>query len=359
MIMAGLLGMASKMAECTLGVKYRMYHGDGSVSGGPKYYLTSGLAEKGWPQLGRILAVFFAVCCIGGSIGGGNMFQANQAFSMTVQATGGDSSLFVGRGWLFGLLVAGVVGLVIIGGIKSIAKVTATLVPFMAIVYVATAVFILLTNMGEIPTALTAIITGAFNPEGVAGGAIGALIVGFQRAAFSNEAGIGSASIAHSAVKTDKPATEGFVALLEPFIDTVIICTMTALVIIITGVYSNTAGLGGVELTASAFSSVFPWFEKILALAVVLFAFSTMLSWSYYGSISWAYLFGHSRAAALTYKLIFCAFIVLGAMASLGNVITFSDSTIFAMSLANLLGLYILAPVVKQEIDDYWTSVKK
>lgn len=358
MILAGLLGMSSKFAECTLGVKYRMFHEDGTVSGGPKYYLTAGLAEKGLPNLGRVLAVFFAICCIGGSIGGGNMFQANQAFSMTIAATGGEDSFLNGYGWLFGSVIAVLVALVVIGGIKSIGRVTAKLVPFMAGIYVLTAVFILIFNLGHIPEAVGLIVKGAFSPEGVVGGAIGALIQGFQRAAFSNEAGIGSAAIAHSAVKTHEPATEGYVALLEPFIDTVVICTMTALVIIITGAY-DTDGISGVALTASAFTSVFPWFEWVLTLAVILFAFSTMLSWFYYGSISWGFLFGRSNAAGLTYKIIFCLFIVLGSMASLGNVITFSDSMIFAMSLANLTGLYLLAPVIKNEVRGYQARFEK
>ena len=359
MIIAGFLGMSSKFAECTLGVKYRMYHADGSISGGPKYYLTAGLAERGLPNLGKVLAVFFAICCLGGSIGAGNMFQANQAFSMTVAATGGESSFLLGKGWLFGGAMAVLVAICIIGGIKSIGRVTAKLVPMMAIVYIATALVILLANLSEIPSAFATIIRGAFSPEGVVGGAIGAMIQGFQRAAFSNEAGLGSAAIAHSAVKTKEPATEGYVALLEPFIDTVVICTMTALVIIITGAYTNTEGLSGVELTASAFSSVFPWFETILTIAVILFAFSTMLSWFYYGAISWSFLFGNSRITKLSFKCIFCAFIILGSMASLNNVITFSDSMIFAMSLANLLGLYILAPVVKREVSGYQQRFKQ
>lgn len=352
MIVAGILGMSSKFAECTLGVKYRMFHQDGTVSGGPKYYLTAGLAERGLPQLGRVLAVLFAICCIGGAIGAGNMFQANQAFSMSVAATGGDDSALQGYGWLFGLIMASLVALVVIGGIKSIGKVTSKLVPFMAGIYVITALIIILFNFTLIPEAFGLIIKGAFSPEGVVGGAIGAMIQGFQRAAFSNEAGLGSAAIAHSAVKTDEPATEGYVALLEPFIDTVVICTMTALVIIITGTYT-TEGLSGVALTSAAFTSVFPFFDWILTVAVILFAFSTMLSWFYYGNISWCYLFGRSSTSTLIFKVMFCLFIVLGAMVSLGSVITFSDSMIFAMSLANVLGLYILAPVVKSEVAGY------
>ena len=353
MILAGLLGMSSKFAECLLGVKYRMYHADGSVSGGPKYYLTAGLAELGFPNLGKVLASLFAVCCIGGAIGAGNMFQSNQAFSMTLAATGGADSILYGKGYIFGAVMGVLVGFVIIGGIKSIARVTSRLVPLMATIYVLTAVTILLSNFGQIPAAFTAIFTGAISPEGVVGGVIGAMIQGFQRAAFSNEAGFGSAAIAHSAVKTKEPATEGFVALLEPFIDTVIICTMTALVIIITGAHSQHPDLNGVALTSAAFTSVFPWFKGILAISVILFAFSTMISWSYYGSISWAFLFGRSKAADYTFKIIFCLFVVLGAMMSLTNVITFSDAMVFAMSLINIIGLYFLAPVVKQEVSDY------
>ncbi|MCB1616778.1 MAG: alanine:cation symporter family protein [Pseudomonadales bacterium] len=358
MILAGILGMSSKFAECTLGVKYRMYHTDGSVSGGPKYYLTAGLSDLGLPQLGRILATFFAICCIGGAIGGGNMFQANQAFSMAVKVTGGENSFLADKGWLFGLVIALVVGIVIIGGIKSIAKVTARLVPVMALIYVSTALFIIISNISHVPAAFSAILHGAFSPEGVVGGAVGALIQGFQRAAFSNEAGIGSASIAHSAVKTSEPVTEGFVALLEPFIDTVVICTMTALVIIITGVYTHGEGLDGIELTSAAFSSVVPWFDSVLALAALLFAVSTMLSWSYYGSQSWAYIFGFSKPAEISFKLFFCCFIVIGSMVKLGNVVDFSDSMIFSMSIANLIGLYLLAPVLKRELNSYWTRLK-
>ena len=257
MILAGLLGMSLKFAECTLGVKYRNEYADGTVSGGPMYYLSKGLAEKNMGGLGRVLAVFFAVCCIAGALGGGNMFQANQSFQQFVNVTGGEASFMADKGWLFGLIIAIIVGAVIIGGIKSIARVTEKVVPFMAIVYCTAAVVIIVAHIDQVPAAVTAIVVGAFNPEGVAGGAIGALIQGFKRAAFSNEAGVGSASIAHSAVRTKEPVTEGLVALHEPFIDTVVICTMTALVIVITGTYTAGGGMSGVELTSSAFESVF------------------------------------------------------------------------------------------------------
>jgi AGCS family alanine or glycine:cation symporter len=358
MILAGLMGMSLKFAECTLGVKYRNEYADGTVSGGPMYYLSKGLAEKNMGGLGRFLAVFFAVCCIAGSLGGGNMFQANQSFQQFVTVTGGESSFMADKGWLFGLVLAVVVGAVIIGGIKSIAKVTEKVVPFMAVIYCTAAMVIILANITEVPAAFAAIFKGAFGAEGVTGGAIGALIQGFKRAAFSNEAGIGSASIAHSAARTKEPITEGLVALHEPFIDTVVICTMTALVIVITGSYSNEAGLSGVELTSSAFASVFPWFPYVLTLAVMLFAFSTIISWSYYGVKCWTYLFGESRTADLIFKLIFCIFSVIGSSMNLGPVVDLSDSAVFAMAVANIIGLYILFPVVKKELTSYWARLQ-
>ena len=358
MIVAGLLGMSLKFVECTLGVKYRNEYPDGTVSGGPMYYLSKGLAEKGMAGLGKFLAVFFAICCIAGSLGGGNMFQANQSFQQVVGITGGADGFMADKGWLFGLIVAAIVGFVIIGGIKSIARVTEKVVPFMALVYCTAALIIILVNFTAIPAAVSAIVVGAFSPEGVAGGAIGALIQGFRRAAFSNEAGVGSASIAHSAVRTKEPITEGLVALHEPFIDTVVICTMTALVIVITGAYTAGGGMGGVELTSSAFESVLPWFPYVLTIAVVLFAFSTMLSWSYYGAKCWTYLFGESRTMDLLFKVIFCIFIVIGSSMSLGPVVDLSDSAIFAMSVANIIGLYILFPVVKEDLASYWSRLK-
>ena len=356
MILAGLFGMASKFVECTLGVKYRKEHPDGSVSGGPMHYLSRGLEQRGMGGLGRFLAIFFAVMCIGGSLGGGNMFQSNQAYQQLVNVTGDQASFFADKGWLFGLIAALLVGVVIIGGIKSIAKVTEKIVPFMAAVYVLAALIILTANFQQIPAALGAIIGGAFSPQGVTGGFIGVLIQGFQRAAFSNEAGVGSASIAHSAVKTDEPITEGLVALHEPFVDTVIVCTMTALVIVITGTYTQ-EGLDGVQLTSAAFAANIGWFPYVLALAVILFAFSTMVSWSYYGMKAWTYLVGEGQGRELAFKIIFCLFVVLGAIMQLDAVIAFSDAMIFAMSLANVVGLYIMAPEVKEMLTSYWTRL--
>ncbi|MGL1921443.1 MAG: alanine:cation symporter family protein [Hyphomicrobiales bacterium] len=363
MIVAGLMGMAAKFTECTLGVKYRNEYEDGTVSGGPMYYLSKGFKEQGLPG-GKILAVMFAIFCILGALGGGNMFQANQAHAQ-ISGIVGDYP-----GWITGIIFAAVVFVVIVGGVKSIARVTEKVVPFMGVMYVAAALVILAVNYDQIGWAFGQIFSGAFTGLGVAGGFVGALIQGFKRAAFSNEAGIGSAAIAHSAVKTKEPITEGFVSLLEPFIDTVVICTMTALVITIsgqlttdpaTGMYLvNEAGkiatignTSGVSLTSAAFGASISWFPFVLAIAVILFAFSTMISWSYYGLKAWTYLFGEGKTTELIFKVIFCIFIVIGAAVSLGPVIDFSDAALFAMAIPNVIGLYFLMKVVKAEFNSY------
>jgi AGCS family alanine or glycine:cation symporter len=362
MIMAGLMGMASKFTECTLGVKYRNEYADGTVSGGPMYYLTKGFAERGLPG-GRFLAILFSIFCILGALGGGNMFQANQAHQQ-ISGIVGDFP-----GWITGIIFAIVVFSVIVGGLKSIAKVTEKVVPFMGVMYVGAALIILVMNAGQIGWAFGQIFEGAFTGLGVAGGMVGALIQGFKRAAFSNEAGVGSAAIAHSAVRTKEPITEGLVSLLEPFIDTVVICTMTALVIIITGQLvidpatghylteggkiMTVTGASGVGLTSAAFESAFSWFPYVLAVAVILFAFSTMISWSYYGLKALTYLFGEGKAKEITFKVIFCIFVVIGAAANLGPVIDFSDAAIFAMAVVNITGLYCLMPIVKRELNSY------
>mgnify|MGYP001813035413 FL=1 len=361
MIVAGLLGMSSKFVECTLGVMYRNEYTDGTVSGGPMYYLSKGLADRGGrlKTLGRVLAAMFAVFCVGGSLGGGNMFQANQSFVQLVAVTGGEASWLFGRGWLYGIIVALLAGLVLIGGIQAIARVTSRIVPMMATVYVLAGVVIIFMHLGELPHALAAIVSGAFSAEGMAGGAVGVLFQGFQRAAFSNEAGIGSAAIAHSAVRTDRPVTEGLVALYEPFIDTVVVCTITALVIVITGAWNPSVDPArGIALTSAAFESTIPWFPWVLTVAVVLFAFSTMIAWSYYGLKAWTYLFGESLITGAVYKILFLLFIVLGASMELGSVIRFSDAMIFAMAFPNVLGIYFLLPVVRRELDDYWADYK-
>nr|WP_152602199.1 alanine/glycine:cation symporter family protein [Cryobacterium roopkundense] len=358
MIVVGFLSMSTKMAECTLGVKYRIERADGSVSGGPMYYLRDGLAALGKRRLGKFLAVLFALFCIGGAIGGGNMFQANQATSQIINVTGGADGPLGPWRFVIGLVFALAVAAVIIGGIKSIAKVTEKIVPFMAVLYIIGCLAVIFTNFTAIPDAISQIFVGAFNPEGIAGGFVGVLIQGFQRAAFSNEAGVGSASIAHSAVKTKEPATEGFVALLEPFIDTVVICTMTALAIVITGTWRDTSSAAGVETTSAAFKTVAPWFPILLAVAVVLFAFSTMISWSYYGMKATGYLFKDSPRAELGFKVAFCMFTVVGASLSLGPVIAFSDAMIFAMAIPNVIGLYLMARVIKKEIFSYRAKVE-
>ncbi|MFK8082835.1 MAG: alanine/glycine:cation symporter family protein [Granulosicoccus sp.] len=369
MILAGLLGMASKFTECTLGVKYRNEYPDGTVSGGPMYYISKGFKERGLPG-GRFLAILFSIFCILGALGGGNMFQANQAHAQ-ISGIVGDYP-----GWITGVIFAIVVFTVIVGGVKSIARVTEKVVPFMGLLYVGAALVIIIINADKIGWAFGQIFDGAFTGLGVAGGFVGALIQGFKRAAFSNEAGVGSAAIAHSAVKTKEPITEGFVSLLEPLIDTVVICTMTALVIIITnqlvsdpetGLYVlNEAGAAiqtvdgnsGVALTSAAFGSAIGWFPFVLAIAVVLFAFSTMISWSYYGLKAWTYLFGEGKTSEIIFKVIFCIFIVIGAAASLGPVIDFSDAAIFAMAVVNITGLYFLMSIVKKELASYSARLK-
>lgn len=359
MIVCGFLGMSSKFVECTLGVKYRDILPNGHVHGGPMRYLTKGFAEKGMAGFGKVLAVIFAICCIGGSLGGGNMFQVNQALEQVVSISGGETSFLGQNGWVFGVIVAALVALTIIGGIKSIANVTSKLVPFMGIIYVVAGLVVILMNVSHVPAAFTAIFEGAFSAQSAFGGLLGVLIVGFQRAAFSNEAGIGSASIAHSAVKTDHPVTEGLVALYEPFIDTVVVCTITALVIGIAGFIPEAPGQGGgIALTSAAFASAISWFPYVLTVAAVLFAFSTMVAWSYYGLRAFHFLFGHGKAQTMTYNIMFLAFIVLGSAMSLTAVIGFSDAMIFAMSVPNLIGLYFLAPVVKRELATYMAKIK-
>lgn len=366
MILAGLLGMASKFTECTLGVKYRDVHADGTVSGGPMKYLTKGLAERGLPRLGKGMAFVYAIIIIFFGISGGNMFQANQTYAQVRDVTGGADG-FLGSDaakFGFGLAVAVLIGLVIIGGMKSISAVTAKLVPSMAIVYISACLVVIAVNVDKVPSAFSAIFEGAFSPSGVTGGVIGVMIIGIQRAAFSNEAGLGSAAIAHSAVKTRHPVTEGFVAMLEPFIDTVVICTATALTIVIANtpswqeqrqVVADTGELpaGGVTLTSDAFATVLPWFPYVLTVAVALFALSTAITWAYYGSQAWMSLFGRSTIAKHSFNVIFCVFTVVGTVLSLGSVLDFADAALFALAFVNIIGLYILLPVVRKELRDY------
>ncbi|MDG1570712.1 amino acid carrier protein [Robiginitalea sp. M366] len=353
MIVCGLLGMSSKFVECTLGVKYRNILPDGRVFGGPMNYLRYGLEKRNMKGLGRVLSILFAILAVGASFGGGNMFQANQSFEQLA----GQFTVLQGNGFWFGVVTSILVGVVIIGGIKSIAKVTGRVVPLMASIYVIAALAVIILNIQNIGPAFSAIIEGAFSPSALKGGVIGVLVVGFQRAAFSNEAGVGSAAIAHSTAKTNHPPSEGFVALLEPFIDTVVVCTLTALVLIFTGMH-EVEGMAGAQLTSDAFGSVFSWFPYVLGIAVFLFAFSTMISWSYYGMRAWTYLFGKSRKTEMAYKLLFLVFVVIGASVSLGAVLDFSDMMILAMSFPNIIGLYIMSGEVREDLDNYLQKLK-
>lgn len=382
MILCGLLGMSTKFVECTLGVKYRDVGPDGTVYGGPMYYMTKGLKERGYVTLGKILAGIFAFLCVGASFGGGNAAQSNQAVMQLVESARSSeiivnifgASVFDGGSarTIIGVILAILVGIIIIGGIKRIASVTEKVVPFMALMYIIACLYILGVNFSHIGTAFGQIFSQAFSPQAGLGGLVGVLIVGFQRAAFSNEAGAGSASIAHSAVKTKYPASEGLVALLEPFIDTVLICTLTALVIIIFNINGafiyggNGEGaviidgisLEGAGITARAFGEYIPFAGPFLTIAVVLFAVSTMISWSYYGLQSWMYLFGKSRIADLSYKLLFLIFIVIGAAGDMSAVWGFSDAMILALVFPNMLALFILFPKVKEELGKYMSAIK-
>jgi AGCS family alanine or glycine:cation symporter len=372
MIVCGLLGMSTKFVECTLGVHYRDVDENGVVYGGPMYYISKGLKSKGFATLGKVAAVLFAIFCIGGSFGGGNAAQSNQAAIVLKDLFGYDSTF---AGAMIGIILALFVGIIIIGGIKRIASVTEKIVPFMALLYILACIYILGVNFSFIDDAISLIIKEAFNPTAISvGGFIGVLMVGFKRAAFSNEAGAGSASIAHSAVKTKYSASEGLVSLLEPFIDTVVICTMTALVIIIfnsTGAFvygGDGMGGGGViidgvmyegaGITSKAFAEYIPYSNVFLTIAVVLFAVSTMISWSYYGLQSWKYLFGRGKVADMTYKVLFLIFVVIGAAASMNSIWAFSDAMIFAMVFPNMIGLFFLFPIVKEQLNKYLEAIK-
>ena len=377
MIVCGFLGMSTKFVECTLGVQYRDVGDDGTVYGGPMYYISKGLKERGFGLLGKIAAIIFAIFCIGGSFGGGNAAQSNQATVVLKELMGLEST---GAGFWIGVIMAIIVGIIIIGGIKRIAQVTEKVVPFMAVLYLLACLYILGANFSLIDDAVSLILKEAFNPTAIGvGGVIGVLLVGFKRAAFSNEAGAGSASIAHSAVKTKYSASEGLVALLEPFIDTVVICSMTALVIIIFNFGGDASGATvfqyggdgagavmidgvayeGAGITSKAFAQYIPYSNIFLTVAVVLFAVSTMISWSYYGLQSWKFLFGRGKAADMAYKLLFLLFVIIGASASMNSIWAFSDAMIFAMVFPNMVGLYFLFPVVKKQLKRYTDAIKE
>lgn len=359
MTLAGLLGMTSKFVEATLGQKYRIIKPDGRIVGGPMYYLSKGLGEIGFRPLGKVLAIFFAVFCILGAFGGANMFQANQSYGAVKEVF----PFFETYNWAYGLILAFLVALVIIGGIRRIGQVAGTIVPVMCIIYIVAATWILLTNFTAIPNAVVTIFREAFTPSAVEGGIIGVIVQGLRRSAFSNEAGIGSAAIAHSAAKTDKPIKEGLVALLEPFIDTVVICNMTALVIIITGVYNNpqyadlVKNSEGAALTSAAFGSVINWFPILLSVSVFLFAFSTMISWSYYGERAWEYLFG--ERTLMTYKILFLIAVFVGSVTQPKSVLDFSDVTFLAMAFPNMLGGYFLSNKVAIDLEIYTNRLRE
>ncbi|MEM8718944.1 MAG: alanine/glycine:cation symporter family protein [Cyanobacteria bacterium P01_G01_bin.39] len=350
MTLGGFFGMSSKLVECTLAQKYRRVRPDGTVAGGPMYYIARPFSDLGLRPLGKALAGLFAILCIAGSFGGGNMFQANQSYAAISNVIPGIPS------WLFGIAVAILVGIVIIGGISRIAAVTDKVVPLMAVVYVLACLLIILSNITQIPNAIATIVTEAFNPQAVAGGIIGVIVQGIRRSAFSNEAGVGSAAIAHSAARTAEPLREGIVALLEPLIDTIVICNMTALVIVITGTYQDSSVGDGVLLTTNSFATIADWFPSVLAIAVTLFAFSTMISWSYYGEKAWEYLFG--RGSILIYQGMFVFFVFVGSVVNLGAVLDFSDMMILAMSIPNLIGCYFLSGIVASDLNDYMQRLK-
>lgn len=379
LFLSGFIGMSTKFAECTLGVKYREFDAAGRVHGGAMYYLRKGFAERGFKHAGLLLAGLFAVMCVFASFGGGNVFQVNQVTAQLVNITGGEQSFFFDKQWVFGALMALLTGLVIIGGIKGIAKVTGRLVPIMCAVYVASCLIVLVVNFQDILPALATIVREAFEPRAaIIGGILSAFIWGMRRATFSNEAGIGSAPIAHAAAKTRRPASEGLVALLEPFLDTVVICSMTSLVLVVTMhfegsgaaftihdhpfVLGQVVGDGtkfGIQMTSLAFETVHSGFKYVLFVCVFCFAFSTLITWSYYGLQAWQYLFGKKEITAWIYKLIFCLIIIVGSAASMGNATDFSDASLFGMSIPNLIGVYFLLPVVRSELARYLAFTKR
>ena len=354
MCFGSIFGMALKFCEVTLSLKYRIFHQDGTVSGGPMYYIEKGLAKKGWKKLGKTLAYVFALACLPGTVSGGCMLQTNQAVKQFIVITGGDNSFFAAHSWVFGLAVATIIGLVIVGGIKSIAKVTSAVVPFMCLLYMASCIIITAVHFTHIPEAICTIFREAFAPQAAAGGLIGCIVMGLRRSIQSCEAGVGSSPIAYAAVKTNEPASQGFVSMLEPFFDTIIVCSMTAFVIILTGEYQNyTQGMSGVELTSSAFASVVAFFPYVLACIIILFATSTSLSWAYYGQKAWTFLVGEGKKRVITYQLIFCSFIVIGSTMSIKSVINFTDATYLLMALPNIIAIFILLNEIKEELIKY------
>jgi AGCS family alanine or glycine:cation symporter len=362
MALMGLFGMSAKFAEAALGVKYRQYPDPKNkdyVVGGPMYYLKAVMKRHGQARFGTFLAFMFALCCLGGAVGAGNMFQANQAFQQVVNVTGGEAGFMADKGWLFGLGLAFLVGIVIIGGLRSIAAVASKIVPIMGGIYMAAGLTVIAMNYQAVPSGFATIFQMAFSPEAGFGAVLGAILIGVQRAAFSNEAGIGSAAIVHSVAKVKDPVSQGFVGMLGPFIDTIVICMVTALVIVITGAYEGNSGMEGVSLTSRAFESAIPWFPYVLAFTVFMFAYSTMIAWFYYGLKCLTFMTGEKAWVEMLYKIAFCGFVVIGSSAALDNIILFSDSILFAMAVPNIIGLYLLAPELKKDIKKYLQTLDK
>jgi alanine or glycine:cation symporter, AGCS family len=347
MVVAGFLGMSAKFAEVTLAVKYRVVRPDGTVSGGAMHYVPIALARVGMPRLGKFLAGFFCVAAVGGSL---TIFQVNQAYAQFHAVTGFDQA------FVFGLVIAVWIGIVLFGGVRRIVKWTDKLSPFMCLLYVGAGLVVLAANYRNVPAAFVTIVREAFDPTAVAGGVVGALIQGFRRAAFANEAGLGSAPMAHATVRTDEPMSQGFAALMEPFLDTVIICLMTALVIVVSGVY-QTSSSEGIALTSDAFATVVPWFPAVLAVVAILFALSTVLSWGYYGEQAWTWLFGEAQPSRVTYRLFLCAVLSMAATLDLAQVVNIVDSLNFSMAIPNLIAVYLLMPELRADLASYWRRV--
>jgi AGCS family alanine or glycine:cation symporter len=347
MVIAGFLGMSTKFAEVTLAVKYRVVRPDGTVSGGAMYYVPEALNRVGLPRLGKFLAGFFCVAAVGGSL---TIFQVQQSYTQLHAATGFD------QGWLFGLAVAVWIGIVLFGGVKRIVKWTGKLSPFMCLLYVAACLVVLAANYSNVPAALATIVREAFAPGAVAGGAIGALIQGFRRASFANEAGLGSAPMAHATVRTREPMSQGFAALMEPFLDTIVICLLTALVVVVSGVYLSSPSKG-IALTSDAFATVVPWFPVVLSVVAILFALSTVLSWGYYGEQAWTWLFGDAQPSRVTYRLFLCAVLFVAPTLSIDQVVNIVDSLNFCMAIPNLIAVYLLIPELRADLAVYWQHV--
>ncbi len=352
-LVGALFGMSLKFVEATLAVKFRRFNKDGSVSGGPMHYIAHGLTRKGLRWLGQPLAMLFAFLLIPGAIGGGNMLQINQATKQITEITGGQNSIFYHNAWLFGLIIAILVALIVIGGIKSIAKVTEKIVPLMCFLYVFIGTIVILTNITHIPQTLAIILKGAFFPDAIYGGVAGTIIIGLRRSVQSSEAGTGSAPIAYATVKTKEPISQGFVSMLEPFISACL-CTFTAITIVITGSYKHFyEGVSGIDMTSSAFSSVISWSPIILAIVIILFALSTIISWAYYGQKGWTYMFGEGKKRIIFYQIMFCSFIVCGSSINLKSIIDFTDAGLLAMSVPNIIAMYILIKDIKYDLSVY------